>query len=79
MRIHNKETNSSASPSASSDFVTANDYSWLIKAMDQLSVARQVRGLWDGERGAAPSHRLLACCALLCLYCTVVQSSLRCA
>jgi hypothetical protein len=42
VRILNKET-SSASTSNVSDLLTAHDFSWLIQAMEQLGIARQVR------------------------------------
>lgn len=42
MRIQNKET-STASTSNVSDLLTAHDFSWLVQAMEQLGIARQVR------------------------------------
>lgn len=42
VRIQTKEEAGSSATTSSSSFLTANDYSWMIKAMDQLSVARQV-------------------------------------
>lgn len=43
VRIQNKETSSSAGTSSSAaEFLTAHDYSWMVKAMDQLGIARQV-------------------------------------
>lgn len=43
MRIQAKENSSAAgSSSSATDFLTAHDYSWMIQAMDQLGIARQV-------------------------------------
>lgn len=51
MRIQTKEEAGSSATTSSSSFLTANDYSWMIKAMDQLSVARQVgTGMAQGPR-----------------------------
>lgn len=41
VRIQNKET-SCASTSNVSDLLTAHDFSWLVQAMEQLGIARQV-------------------------------------
>jgi hypothetical protein len=47
VRIQNKEASSHAATSSSAaEYLTAHDYSWMVKAMDQLGIARQVSGAW---------------------------------
>lgn len=47
VRIQNKENSSSAATSSSAaEFLTTHDYSWMVKAMDQLGIARQVGVGW---------------------------------
>jgi hypothetical protein len=41
VRIQNKEVSSSSATTAA-EFMAAHDYTWMLKAMDQLSMARQV-------------------------------------